>query len=294
MKFKWALKKIGTEIYNHRADIEYAAGTIMVMAGTGMAIAKAPEATEVKKQVDEKIALIDFKDSDDSWEDGERGKACFDMVKTAAVGYGKCYGPAIGVEATGIVLQTISHKSLKNQVGSLAASLTANAAAFAQYRQRVIDDMGAEKDEEYLMGKVKEVVMNEDGTEVETTLPATIPQHSFLFDESNPNWEKGVGANLDFLENHLLWLNQRLWTEGVLFENDIRRDIGADIDPDALDWGITAVDDEGNRQYISFGIERDTERAKAFRSGAERSFLITLNVEPCIGKKLYRLNKYHN
>ena len=122
-----------------------------------------------------------------------------------------------------------------------------------------------------------------------------LPDHSFLFDETNKNYDKRGFSNLEFLEDHERWINERLWYEGFLYENDIRRDVDAPIDPEADGWGITAVDENGNRNYISYGIHKNTERAEAFRDGSEKSFLIILNnMEPNVTKKLYRLNKYHD
>lgn len=295
LNLKWLAKQVGAEIYNHRADIAFYTGTAMVAIGTGMAISKAEEAVEVKRVMKCKIEAIEMKDETDSWQDGERARACIDMAKHTIGGYAKVYGPAIGVEGVGIALQCVSHKSLKNQVGTLAASLATNMAAFAQYRQRVRDELGEEKDEEFYMGKpVVEVKVDEKtGEQYTTTDLPMAPPHTFLFDETNPNWENYGFANRDFLENHLRWLNQKLQREGVLFENDIRRDVGAPIDPESTNWGITAVDDDGNQQYISFGMEKNTERAQAFRDGAEKSFWISLNMEPDISHKMYRLNKYH-
>lgn len=293
---KWLGKQFITGLYNHRADIEFVVGTGCVIAGTGMVMSKAEEAVKVKHEMDTKIKVIELKDETDSWADGERTKACVDMAKSTVVGYGKCYGPGLAVEAVGITLQSVSHASLKTQVGTLAASLASEAAAFMQYRDRVREELGDQKDEEFLVGKpVVEVKVDETtGEQFTTTDIPFAPAHTFLFDETNPNWEKDGTLNRDFLENHLRWLNDRLWKEGVLFENDIRRDVGAPIDPEAMDWGITAVDDEGNRNYISFGLEKNTERAQAFRDGSEKSFWVTLNMEPGVNRKLYRLNKYHN
>lgn len=286
------LKKICTAIYDNRANIEFIAGGALVVAGTAIAISKAEEAVEVKGEMERQIKNIELTDEADGWENnGERTKACLTMAKSTAVGYVKTYGLPIGIEIGGLVLMTISHATLNNQIGCLSASLASTSLAFAQYRERVKQELGEEKDEEFLLGKPQKVV-DENGEHFQTTdLPFT-PPHSFIFDESNPNYSKEHRRNLEFLEDHLRWLNEKLWYEGILWENDIRREIMAPIDPDATNWGITAVDEEGNRQYISFGIEKNTERAQAFRDGKENSFWVTLNMEPNISKKMYRLDKY--
>ena len=295
MNAKWLLKKIGSVIYENRSNIEYFAGNAAIVVGTGMIISKAEDAVNTKHRVEGMLEDIKTRDAANNWGKGEKRKACSKMVKEAAVGYGKAYGPGIAVEVAGLVLVGVSKATDRKEIASKSVALASLATQFYTYRERVRQDQGDEKDEEYLLGLTKEeqkqLVTDNDGGFKTTDLPP-MPPHTFLFDETNVNWEKEGFMNRDFLESHLRWLNDRLWVEGVLFENDIRRDVGAPIDPDACEWGITAVDDEGNRQYISFGMEKNTERAKAFQAGTERSFWVTLNMEPMVNRKLYRLDKY--
>lgn len=297
MKIKWLAKKVGTKIWENRSNIEFVAGNIAVAVGTGMIISKAEEATEVKYEMERQIKNIELTDEAEGWLDNhERARACFKMAKTTAWGYTKVYGPGIAVEAGGLVLMGISHVTDRKEIAAKSVALASLATQFYNYRENVRRELGEAKDEEFLMGKPETVVtVDENGNQVEEKKLA-IPDHSFLFDEHNPNFEKEGFMNLDFLTSHERWLNEKLWNEGLLWENDIRRDLGESIDPmaSAGDWGITAVDDDGNRNYISFGINKNTERAQAFRDGSEKAFLIILNnMEPNISKKLYRLNKYH-
>lgn len=298
MKIKWLAKKVGTKIWENRSNIEFIAGNIAVAVGTGMVISKAEEATEVKHEMERQIKEIELADEADGWEDNhERAKACFNMAKSTALGYAKVYGPGIAVEAGGLVLMGISHVTDRKEIAAKSVALASLATQFYNYRENVRKELGEAKDEEFLIGKPETIVTtDENGKQVTEEKPLVIPDHSFIFDEHNPNFEKEGFMNLDFLTDHERWLNEKLWNEGLLWENDIRRDIGEAIDPNASagDWGITAVDDNGNRNYISFGINKNTERAQSFRDGSEKAFLVILNnMEPNISKKLYRLNKYH-
>lgn len=298
MKIKWLAKKIGVTLWDHRADIEFFVGTGLVVTGSVMTVAKAEEIVDVKNDIESQKKTIELKDEHNDWDtSGQRTMACVGVAKNAVVGYTKVLALPVGLQVAGITLQTVSHQTQKGQIATLATNLAAETMAFAAYRQNVISDAGEEKDQEYLTGltseEMKMLITDNDGDFKTKDLPMA-PPHSFLFDETNDNYEKAPGANRDFLEGHLRWLNDRLWTEGILWENDIRRDVGAPIDPDATNWGITAVDDEGNRQFISFGIEKNTERAQAFRDGKEQSFWVMLNMEPNISQKMYRLNKYHS
>lgn len=299
MNVKWLLKKIGTTIYNNRSNIEFVAGAALTVVGTGMIISKAEEAVEVKGEMENAIKVIELTDEADGWDsESQRTKACLDMARRTVCGYGKVYGPGIAVEVTGLVLMGISHATDRAEVVSKTAALSSLALEYANYRKRVIEDQGEAKDEEYRFGK-PEVIVNEDGTT--TTKPVNVEDKDIvdriLFDEVNPNFSKEPRANYDTLFDNQRWLDEKLWVEGCLTINEIRKYIKAPASKKAAegDWGITAVDDEGNRQHINFHIDDDTDYARAFRNGEECSFMIKLDhIEPNITTKLYRLNKYHS
>lgn len=295
MNIKWLLKRIGAVLYDNRSNIEFAAGTIMVVAGTGMVISKAEKAVEVKNEYEYQAKMIELKDENDDWDSkSQRTRDCLKVGKDTAIGYLKVYGPGLAVEVGGLALMGISHATDRKEIATVSAALASTVLEFANYRQRVVEEQGEAKDEEYLTGQTQKKSNKKKKEDEEPVKIDHLPDHSFIFDETNDNFEKDAIMNRDFLEDHEHWLNEKLWKEGFLMENDIRRDVGAPIDPNAVTYGITAVDENGNRNYISFGIDRNTERARAFREGRERSFLVILNnMEPNILKKLYRLNKYH-
>lgn len=296
MKAKWLLKKIGTTIWDHRSNIEFVVGTGLVLTGTGMIISKAEDAVEVKRDIDYKKKIIELTDEDNGWESqGERTKACFDVVKTGVVGYGKCYAPGAAVEVGGLILMGISKATDRKEIAVTSAALASTTMEFMNYRKNVVAELGEEKDEMFLTDAIKVTQVDENNKETTKVTPTRLPKHAFMFDDTNLNYDERGFSNLEFLEDHERWLNMRLQKEGVLWENDIRRDVGAPIDPEADSWGITAVNDEGDANYISFGIRKNTERAEAFRNGDTKDFLIILNnMEPNISKKMYRLMKYHN
>lgn len=298
MNFKYMVSQIGAFLWENRSNIEFVVGTGLVIGGTCVIISKAEEAVEVKREMEFKIKEIELADESDGWENpSDRTKACFKMAKDTAIGYTKAYGLGIGMEVGGMVLQGISKVTDRREIAAKATALSCLAAQFAAYRQNVIDEQGEEADERYLLGKPEvEVVTNENGEHAVKEKVTSIPDHSFLFDETNDHFEKEGFMNYDFLDDHERWLNEKLYTRGYLTENEIREEVDAPISIAAADgdWGITAFDDEGNRNYISFGINKNTERAKKFRDGTEKSFLVILtNMEPNIHRKLYRLNKYH-
>lgn len=292
MKLKALAKSIGTTIWNQRSNIEFVAGNLMVVGGTAMIMTKAEDAVEVKKEYEFAKKAIELKDENDDWNnDKERSKECFNAAKNAVVGYTKCYGPGMAVEAGGLVLMAISKATDRKELAITSAALASTAMEFANYRKAWQEEVGVEKEEQVYLGSVKEIV-NEDGT---TSIDEdSLPSHAIPFTRENAHWSDDLGVNFDFAENIQRWMNMKLQKEGVVYENDIRRALGAKIDPKAEGWGLTAVDDDGNTNFIDLGIYRDTGRAIKFRDGEPTEMIFVLNnMEPRINTKLYRLMKYH-
>lgn len=274
--------------YKNRATIETVIGIGLVGFGTAKIISKATQAAEIAEEIHVKSNFIHKRDAADDWDSKkERSKARRDMVGFAVKEYSKCYGVGIGAELLGLGLIVVSDITQANQIATISTMLASTSATLNAVKERVIADQGEEKWQEYLLGpQFTTVDVLPDGTVVQTTEPidnpnraAGLPPHCFFFDEHNPNWEKSAMMNRDFLEAHQRWLNERLWAEGFLFENDIRRDLGEPIVRSGWTSGIFAQDKDGNRNYISFGLDAKNPAAQSFRDGVEPSILIQLNVE---------------
>lgn len=288
MNVKAAFKRGLAIAYKNRALIETVAGCGLIVFGTAKIISKARDAVELADELEMMNNDIKLNDINDEWEGKkDRNEAVAHMVKHAAKGYLKIYGLGVGANIAGCGLVILSDITQSNQIAAISTLLASTSATLSSVRERVIADQGEEKWQEYLLGpQFTTVDVMPDGTVIQTTEPldnpnagAGLPPHCFFFDEACPNWEKDAWINRDFLENHLRYLNERLWVEGFLFENDIRRDLGIPIVKSGWTSGIFAKDKYGNRNYISFGLDAKNPAAQAFRDGANPSVLIQLNVE---------------
>lgn len=290
MSLKKTLKTFGAIAWKNRAKIASAFGIGLVITGTGVIISKARQATDVSYEIEEKYDEIHRKDAVNEWESKkERSKAVRGVLLTAALGYSKTYALGVGCVVTGLGFIVYSDISMSNEITTAWAAAASYAATLGNVKERVIADQGEEKWQEYLLGpQFTTVDVMPDGTIIQTTEPIAdrngdigLPPHCFFFDEFNcpNNWEKDARMNRDFLESHLRWLNERLWVEGFLFENDIRRDIGAPLVKSGWTSGILAEDKDGNRNYLKFGLDAKNPAAQRFRDGIEPSILIQLNVE---------------
>ena len=134
--------------------------------------------------------------------------------------------------------------------------------------------------------------MNEDGTEstVKTTMniidPNTISDYSRIFDECNTSWSKSPEHNLVFLKQQQNYANDLLKSRGHLFLNEVYDMLGF---PRTQAGQIVGwVYDEKNPigdNFVDFGIYNlDSERARAFVNGYERSILLDFNVDGNVWK----------
>ena len=290
MNFKSALKAFGAKAYSKRALIETIVGGVLIVGGTCVTISKAREAVAVTDELEARNDYIRKMDATYGWETKkDRSHEVKSMLRYGAKGYLKAYGLGLGMQAAGLTLVVISDITQANEISGLSALCATYATTLSAVKERVIADQGEEKWQEYLLGpQFTTVDVMPDGTVIQTTEPIEdhngeigLPPHCFFFDECNApyNWEKDPMMNRTFLEDHLRWLNQRLQAEGFLFENDIRRDLGVPLVKCGWTSGIFAEDKDGNRNYLSFGLDAKNPRAQAFRDGIEPSILIQLNVE---------------
>lgn len=302
MKLKRFFKRTAHVIYNHRADIEFMAGLGFVITGTILLIKDSSKIAEAIDEHTYRARMIEEIDEEESnnpgegWRDiAERKKFIKEDIIETSKDFCKTVVKDCAFIVGGEVLQGISHKSLKGQLAN-ATILAANlSTAYANLKQKVVEDQGEEKLNEYLYGPVvKKVVVDEEGNVTETIEMVkdeneniNLPPHCFFFDESNNKFSKSRGVNKDTLYNLQHWLDEKLWYEGFLFENDIRREVGAELVECGWTSGIFAEDENGNRNHLSFGFDSKDPATLAFIEGSNPSYLIKLNMEDDILSKLH-------
>lgn len=307
MGFKAFCKRVGVVVYKHRADIEFVAGLTLVGVGTGMLIkdsekiAKAFQDHAYRMQEIEDFDRVDADDPGAGWRDDKERKEFIKAdIKYTIKDLTKTVGKDVTVVVAGEVLQGISHMSLNKQLANATVLVANLSTAYANLKQKVVEDQGQEKLDEYLYGPVdgpvaKRVMVDEDGnvTELTTLIDDSnsnvgLPPHCFFFDEASTLFSKSRGVNRDNVHNLYVWLNERLRLEGFLFENDIRRAFNVPIVECGWTSGII-YDKNGPRDQLSFGLEnpRAGSAEQRFLDGDEYVCIIKLNVEDDILSKLH-------
>lgn len=200
----------------------------------------------------------------------------------------KLYSPAIGLGCLSVAALTGSHIILSRRNASLVAAYTAVDKAFKQYRGRVINEMGADKDKEFMFGtSEREVYSQKKNGEpvVETirTFGDGRSPYAVIFDESNQNFNREPSYNAVFLRHNQNYLNDRLRAKGHLFLNEVYRELGfPDTTAGAVTgWIYNSQDGDG---FVDFGIweDRSLEGFHDFMQGKNGSLMLDFNVDGTI------------
>lgn len=195
---------------------------------------------------------------EDAREDGVKIK-----VQTA-VKIVKLYAPAVAVGALTVVAFTSSHVILTRRNAALGAAYVAVDKSFKQYRDRVVGELGKDKDREFLFGTFEEQIEvdTDDGKAVKTVKRLggegdDSAMYARCFNKENKHWKYGSYYNFTFLQAQERYANERLNLHGYLSLNDVYKSLGFDPTKAGQIVGWTKSGGDG---FVSFGIvENDPE-----------------------------------
>lgn len=266
------------------------------VATTVLACRATLKMSEVLNEGEELLEGIDQQEETGDDTDKEAaGKAKFGTKVSVAIKIAKLYAPAVAVGMISVAALTSSHVILTRRNTGLAAAYAIVDKGFKEYRARVVEDQGADKDEEYRFGIVeKEIVDPEtglvetargiDAEEVKRNEPES---YARMFDKWNENWEPSAKQNLFYLQSVIRHFEDVLRLEGYVFLNDVYRHMG--YEPTHAGTQVGWVKNGDGDGYISFGLERHTENARKFINGHISDVILDFNVDGVIATKFKRI-----
>jgi hypothetical protein len=216
-----------------------------------------------------------------------------EAVKTKALIYtktvmeiGKLYAPAVIIGVVSIGCLTGSHVVLTKRNAGLTAAYAALEKGFNEYRKRIADEFGEDKEREFRYDTISVTETNEKGERV--TLPRVNPDgplspYAKIFDEHSSSWNNDPTYNLVFLRAMQQIMTDRLRAKGHLFLNEVYDDLGLERTPagQVVGWVLGNGDD-----YVDFGIfnsEMEPEHL-AFFTGRENAIWLDFNVDGLVYK----------
>lgn len=203
----------------------------------------------------------------------------------------KLYGPAVTLGLASISCIVGAHGIMqKRNVAAVAAYKTLEQ-GFSKYRERVIEELGLEKDLQFRTGFREEEVVNEAG-EKETVIHIDGNLHNVsdyvgIFESNNVNWKKSPEYNLMFVKCQETFAQQLLSARGHVFLNDVYDSLGMPRTPQGAitGWVLNAEGDN----FVDFRIQDFQSRAsRVFGTDEELGdcILMDFNVDGIIWDKI--------
>lgn len=191
----------------------------------------------------------------------------------------KLYAPSAALGVFSIGLLTGSHVQLTKRNTAVMAAYAAVQKAYDDYRERVQEILGEEKELE-----VYHAASVEKGNKQDARLadPNKWSPYAKFFDEASPYWNRDAELNRLFIQCQQNYANNRLIARGHLLLNDVYEMLGLEHTQAGcvVGWIIS----ENGDNYIDFGIF-DAYNSR-FINGVEPSVILDFNVDGVIYDKI--------
>lgn len=196
----------------------------------------------------------------------------------------KLYGPSVTLGAASIAMIVGAHGIMRQRNAALVVAYKGLEQTFTEYRKRVVDEIGEEREQKVYYNLKEETIEGEDGKEKVVTSfkdPNGISIYARWFDESNPSWEPAPGYNLTFVKARQNWFNDKLKTRGHVFLNEVYDALGFPRTQEGAVVGWVLSDKSDN--FVDFGIfDPSNEAAREFVNGYTNKVLLDFNVDGVI------------
>lgn len=218
----------------------------------------------------------------------ERSKDLAYVYTKGSIDLIKLYGPSVSLGAASIACVIGAHGVMKKRNAAIVVAYNALEKTFTEYRGRVVEEIGEEREQVIRRGiRSEEVVDEETGKKkiVSHIDPNGVSQYAKFFDEYSTQWSKQPEYNLLFLRAQQNYANDKLQAYGHLFLNDVYEALGLPHTKAGAICGWVVGPDSDN--FVDFGIyDIDSDKAREFVNGYERSILLDFNVDGIIYDKI--------
>lgn len=258
-------------------NIMFAGGIVGVVTSTVLACKatlKLPEAlSEMSAELDEVKYHTDEPDAKD---------IAYVYAKNVAY-IARLYAPAAVIGVVSISALTGSHIALNRRNAGLTAAYAAVSKAYGEYRDRVSEEFGEQKELDIYHAAVSEKAKNEKIKDEDNIVdPNKWSPYARFFDECSVNWQKNAELNRLFVQCQQNYANHLLHARGHVFLNEIYDMLGLERSKAGAVVGWVINDDGDN--YIDFGMYQAS--SNRFVNGQERTVLLDFNVDGVIYDKI--------
>jgi len=189
----------------------------------------------------------------------------------------KLYAPAVVVGGIGIACLTGSHLQLTRRNNALMAAYATLNAAYENYRERVREEVGEERELDLYHAAKTELMVGDDGEprQIKAVDPNKFSPYARFFNEASEHWQDDPELNRLWITCQQEYLNLTLRARGHVFLNeaydalDLERSSAGQV----VGW---VMGGEGDN-FIDFGLY-SAYQARNF-DAREPNFLLDFNVD---------------
>lgn len=262
--FKLKVERAKLQVKKYEPEIRVYSGVGMMAGGTVAAVVATNKTARILDDLDEDKMLIQEIHTDQLVAEKEIKKASLKAGGKVAM----AYAPAALLTIGGALNILQGFKVIKGRYASTCAALAVAQQQIEEYRSRVIDQVGEEKEQEIqktTTDKTKEGTVKPKGS-----------VYQRMFDERSSEYRKGdANYNYAFIASTKAYYNEVLQTRGHVFLNEVYDGLGLDPTPEGqvLGW----IRDGKGDGYIDFGLELGG--CKDFIEGKVDTVMLDFNVD---------------
>jgi hypothetical protein len=277
----------------HSPKIMFVAGVVGVGATVVLACRATLKVDEVLQEHEKTVGRIveaareiNISTNERPYSEADRKRDLTLLYAQTAGKFARLYGPSIVVGVVSIALLTGAHLVLSRRNMALTAAYAALDKGFREYRQRVSDELGPDKERDLRLGQVEEEITDEDGNKkiVKTSIGGR-SIYARCFDETSTSFIKdprmGPSYNPTFLRTQQDWANDKLRANGWLTLNEVYQMLGLPKSKEGMIVGWV-LDGKGDG-YVDFGFwDSNQELVTEFILGQAPGIWINPNVDGVI------------
>lgn len=260
------------------------------VVGIGVSTVLACKATlSLEKEIDDiRQQIEDVKENaktrDRSYGEQEYRKDLLYVYARSAKTVGRLYFPSIAIGVVSVAALTGSHVQLTRRNTALSASLAGLMKAYDEYREKVREELGEERELEIYRG-VTEETRTIDGKKekIKVLDPNGHSPHARLFDHTSSMWKRDAEYNRMFIEHQQRYHNHLLNARGHVFLQEVYDALGLPRCPEGQIVGWVR-NSEGDG-YIDFGMY-EVHNDDFVISGSPFNIWLDFNVDGIIYDKI--------
>lgn len=200
----------------------------------------------------------------------------------------RLYAPSVGLGVVSVTCVLGAHGVMRRRNAALAAAYISLQEAYNNYRKRVQEEVGEEKELKIWLGETTVEIPDEDNKPMAlTTIDPRANPYGRWFDEGSTQFSREPGWNARLLLAEQNYFNDRLKSRGYVFLNEVYHRLGL---PDTREGQVVGwyydknnPEIEGIDDYIDFGIMNpDDPGARDFINGWNKAVWLDFNVQGLI------------